>query len=255
MSEPAGVDLLRLLSHRGALLTCVSEGTQDRRELVAELAVSRSTVNRGIRDLESAGLIVERSDGFDLTRYGRLALDVYLTGETLATVEPLVEWLPPGLPLATIRNAEVVFAEPPVPQRPLDDIRSMIDGASEVVALAPAVFPSILESTVETVERTGLDATVVVDETVVEGLWSERADVVREGLEAEGYTLLSTDREVTFGLLVSDDRVASIGVHDDAGRLLGLLVNEDRRTIEWAQETFEDYRDSAEVVQSRRVGG
>ena len=255
MSESPGADLLRLLAHRGALLERVAEGTNDRRDLVAELAVSRSTVNRGIKDLLDAGLLVEGSDGFALTRYGRLALEVYRTGEQLARVEPLLEWLPADLPLATIRNAEVVFTEPPVPQRPVDDIRSMIEGATEALALAPAVYPTIVESTVEAVERSGLSATVVVDETVLEGLWSERPDVMEAGVATEGYTLLATERAVPFGLLVVDDRLASIGAHDDAGRLLGLLINEDRETIEWAEATFEAYRRSAEDASTRRASG
>lgn len=253
MADRRVTDLLRLLAHRGALLRSIAEGIHDRRELVAELDVSRSTVNRGIRDLEEAGLLTERSDGFELTRYGQLALDVYRTGDQLATVEPLVERLPPDVPLATIRNAEVVCAEPPLPQRPVDDIRSLIDDADEAVALAPAVLPSLVESTVDLVQQNELEASVVVDETVLEGLWSERPSAVRAGLETDGYSLLKTEREVTFGLLVVDDRVASIGVHDDTGRLLGLLIDDDRETVEWASETFEEYRGAAEAVRTRRA--
>lgn len=246
-------DLLRLLTHRGALLRSIDEGIHDRRALVAELDVSRSTVNRGIRDLREAGLVTERAGGFELTRYGQLALDVYRTGDQLATVEPLVERLPADVPLSTIRNAEVVFPEPPIPQRPIDTIQWLIDEADEVVALAPTVVPSIVESTIDLVRRDELEATVVVDGTVLEGLWSERADVMREGLDTEGYTLLVTEREVSFGLLVVDDRIASIGIHDDTDRLQGLLINEDRETVEWARETFAEYRGSTEEVSTGRV--
>lgn len=254
MAERGVADLLRLLAHRGALLRCIADGTHERRTLVDELDVSRSTVNRGIRDLQEAGLVAEEAGEFAVTRYGGLALEVYLTAEKLSTVEPLVERLPRDLPFGTIRHAEIVFAEPPAPQRPVDDIRSMIDGASEAVALAPAVFPSIVKSTIDSVREGGLEVSVVVDETVLAGLWRERADVVETGLETEGYTLLVTDRPVTFGLLVVDDRVASVGVHDDTGRLLGLLIDEDRETVEWARETFEEYRRSAEVVRTRPGG-
>ena len=253
MSEPAGAHLLRLLAHRGALLGCIAEGTDDRRALVGELDVSRSTVNRGIRDLEEAGLLVEEVDGFELTRYGQLAIEVYRTGDQLATIEPLVERLPADLPLATIRNAGIAFPERPVPQRPIDDILTMIEGASEVVALAPAVIPTIVEATIDAVRGGDLTATVVVDETVLEGLWSERPDVMDEGVATEGYALLETDQPVTFGLLVVDDRMASIGVHDDTGRLLGLLINEDEATIEWARATFESYREAAQRVRSDRA--
>ena len=253
MPESPGADLLRLLAHRGALLNRIAEGVHDRRDLVDELGVSRSTVNRGIRDLEDAGLVEEGSDGFSVTRYGRLALEVYRTGEGLETVEPLLERLPADVPLGTIRNAAVVMAEPPLPQRPIDDIVAMMDGAAEAVALAPAVLPALVEATIERVERDDLDATVVVDETVLGGLLSERPDAVSAGAATDGYTLLRTERVVTFGLLVVDDRVASIGVHDDTGRLLGLLINEDRETVEWARETFEAYREDAEPVRAADV--
>lgn len=254
MAERGVADLLRLLAHRGALLRCIAAGTHERRTLVDELEVSRSTVNRGIRDLREAGLVTEEAGSFEVTRYGGLTLEVYRTADQVSTVEPLVERLPADLPFGTIRHAEIVFAEPPVPQRPLDDIRSMIDGASEAVAFAPAVFPSIVQSTIDAVRDGNLTVSVVVDEAVLAGLWNERADVVEAGLETEGYTLLVTDRPVTFGLLVVDDRVASVGVHDDTGRLLGLLVNEDRETVDWARETFEEYRRSADVVRTRPAG-
>lgn len=253
MAEPDVTDLLRLLAHRGALLQCLSEGIHDRRALVTELDVSRSTVNRGIRDLQQAGFVTDDAGGIELTRYGRLSLEVYRTGDQLATVEPLVERLPADIPFATIRNAEIVCAEPPFPQRPVDAIRSLIGDANEAVALAPAVLPTLVESTVDLVQRGELDTTVVVDETVLKGLWSERPSAVQAGLETEGYTLLKAEREISFGLLVVDDGVASIGVHDDTGRLLGLLINEDAETVEWAREIADEYRRTAEVVRTRRT--
>lgn len=248
MTKPPVSELLVLLAHRGALLDRLHDGVHDRRTLVTELDVSRSTVNRGIRDLQEAGLVDDRPDGFALTRYGRFSLDVYRTADQLVEAEPLLDRLPENVPLGTIRDAEIVFSEHPVPQRPLEDILGLIDDATDVVALAPVVIPALVESTIERVQAGELTATVVVDETVLEGLWNERAEVMDAGLNTDGYTLLATEREISFGLLVADDRLASIGVHDDSGRLLGILLNHDRATVEWALDTFETYRRSAEEV-------
>ena len=65
--------LADVLRKRAPLLEALADGPLTQRDVRDELGVSRSTVYSALRELESAGLVVGRPEGYALTGLGRLA--------------------------------------------------------------------------------------------------------------------------------------------------------------------------------------
>ena len=65
--------LADVLRKRAPLLETLADGPLTQRDVRDELGVSRSTVYKALRELESAGLVVGRPEGYALTGLGRLA--------------------------------------------------------------------------------------------------------------------------------------------------------------------------------------
>jgi Bacterial regulatory protein, arsR family. len=61
---------------RRAFLAALRRGPQRKRELVAALETSRSTVDRAIGDLADAGLVTETAAGVKITLAGRMAVEI-----------------------------------------------------------------------------------------------------------------------------------------------------------------------------------
>lgn len=72
-------------------------------DLVRSLDVSRSTVDRAVRRLESEGIVERRASGYGLTLVGRLVYEEYLTFTERTTglldAAPVFEALPADTPL------------------------------------------------------------------------------------------------------------------------------------------------------------
>lgn len=78
MGDRTSKDRLVALLHRHAsILEALATGTTGRDALAASLECSRSTVARGIRELETAGLVELSTGSPSLTRYGRLVFQEY----------------------------------------------------------------------------------------------------------------------------------------------------------------------------------
>jgi predicted transcriptional regulator len=70
-------DVRQLLSQRADALSRLLDADRTKNELTEELDVSRSTVDRAVRELESNGLVRREGGTVTATLSGRLAYDSY----------------------------------------------------------------------------------------------------------------------------------------------------------------------------------
>jgi len=87
MSGPRVAELLNHLAHRGDVLKSLEEGHSDSRELQIK------PINLGLRLIEifvfkDDGYVKEYVGDYQLTQFGRFALQVYQLAERLAYAEP-----------------------------------------------------------------------------------------------------------------------------------------------------------------------
>lgn len=247
MTGPQVKELLGHLAHRGALLRQLHDGIHDRRELAAELDRSRSTVDRGLRALREANYVREQADGYALTTYGEFALDVYRQAEQVSAVGGLVPNLPPELPFAVLRNAEVVEATKPLPYEPVSHLAALVQSADYVRKLVPAIIPRLVDVTMANVRDGTLKADIVVSAKALGALRAEYPDEARTGLVSEECTVWRTSDDPSFGLVIADNRTA-VGVYDGTGRLLGTITNDSDAALEWALGVFREYREDSDEI-------
>ncbi|MFB6197327.1 MAG: hypothetical protein ABEI52_03520, partial [Halobacteriaceae archaeon] len=116
-----------------------------KRDLLEELDVSRSTIDRAIDELSSDHLVRRTDDGFVATEAGRLALDrydeyveesasIHEASDLLANLSPRSE-----ISVQPLVEANIHRAEDPAPYRPLEHLHDAIDSATRYRALLPAL--------------------------------------------------------------------------------------------------------------------
>ncbi|MFB6280984.1 MAG: helix-turn-helix transcriptional regulator [Haloferacaceae archaeon] len=232
------------------------------RDLRDALDLSRSTVYEATRELAAEGLLC-RDDGFELTPFGRIAVDLYdRSVGALATACAIREALA-GLPAdATLdpvvcRDAEVVRAEPHAPDRPFEAVGEFFEGATRMKGWFPVTGARYVE---------GLDEALAADESfaievlterrVVEYLLSNHPDAVESWVESERVQLYETGTRLPFGLLIEEEPDPSVGVllYDEAGQHRVLLAAEGRMAVAWGRGRFADRRASATELGGDRLG-
>lgn len=81
-------EVMSLVAARRPIIECIETTPHDKRDLVANLDVSRSTVDRAIRKLEVAELVAWNTDGYTATPAGRHAVAKYCA--TIATISDIL---------------------------------------------------------------------------------------------------------------------------------------------------------------------
>lgn len=114
--DPTG-ELLTVIGRRQSILSRLRRGPESKATLVSETDNSRSTVDRALRRLEALNLVGYRTEGYEMTLTGRLALNAYdqfaARAESVVAAGKLVSHLPANAPMvhAMLADAELVFAD------------------------------------------------------------------------------------------------------------------------------------------------
>ncbi|NHN46723.1 GntR family transcriptional regulator [Halostella sp. JP-L12] len=266
MGRDAVSDLVRTLCNRHEFLVALRVAPREKRALVETLGVSRSTVDRALRELADEGLVARTDRGYRLTSTGRLAAsltDAMLAaaGDLRAVAEPLraVSSDAP-LDLRLVGGATAAEASERVRSRPLSEVRDLFDAASRVYVLAPVISqPRSFDRLCEAVLKAGTDVEMVLEASLAEQLFPPNADRIATMVD-EGFTPLVTTG-VPFGLVLGetdDGWETHVVTYGDDGELQGVVSNDTPAAAAWAWETYQRYRadaaDVSDAVRSERQG-
>lgn len=254
MTRPDPTEVMAVVARRGTVLRAVDADGVPKRDLVDELSVSRSTVDRAVRELESLGFI-ERTDGggYCRTLPGQLALDEYdqfasrMNG--IVSSIDVLSLLPTDTPCdpSVLEDATVVVAERHSPLVPVEHLSDLVDRANRVHAIAPAVLPQQVEVYHQNFVNGDLSARLVVTDVVVDRLVSAYGTELSESLETGQLTIRLSDEEVPFSLVVAEtDDGPEMGflVYADSG-VRGFIGNDTPEAVEWARELVDSYWEPA----------
>lgn len=250
-------EVVGVVNRRLELLAALEE-RQHKRDLLEELDVSRSTLDRAVRELETLGLVA-RDDGYQLTATGRLVCELFegflADLEDVAAAGDLLRPLPPDVPLSPVllRGATVEEAEPPSPVRafaPIDDLIADCDRARgfAVAATRPVDLLDRLERR-------------VADGARFEWLFTpEMADYLRETHAERLATLRDSGRfdahvreGLPYGLglvVVGDRHYTYVTLYDDDHTVRGAIVNDGIEAYSWAEHVYRSYREDATPMTS-----
>lgn len=249
------VEVVELLARRSTLLRLLREQSRLKRDLADELAVSRSTVDRAVRNLESHGFVA-RGQSVSLTLEGRLALDAFeqFTGsiEGLDDATVVLDPLPHTavLDVRMLCDATVVTPERDVPQRPMESFIEEAERATGIRGFGSAVLPPVVSLFHERIVDHGAEITLALPESVLETLLASYGDMVEESLATERLTLLTASTTLDYSLMLLDqgDRtVACALVYGDNG-LAGVVKNDGDEAVRWAERVYERVREDAEEL-------
>ena len=254
MTSASDSSLLALLQKRSYVLALLVGETRAKPELVGELDVSRSTVDRAVRELVERGLVRRSNGGFTATLPGRLAHDAYSEFHdqirVLAETSDLLKCLSAHaeLDLCVLTGADVVEAEQPAPYKPASRLEEHIGRATSIRTLSRALTSiRVADLLHEAVTERGVPVEAVYPESVVEFMRTERWDERHEMAASGNYQVYETD-DLPFGLLLleeSDRTTVCVSIYDDTNDLRGVVVNDTPEAVSWAQTLFEAYRDDA----------
>lgn len=249
------IDVLELALRRSPFLDCLSGEVMDKRALVGELECSRSTVNRGIRELEALDLIEYADGGYRITPLGEEVAagftEVAETVELRLEFDPFLQWMPDeefGLDLELLRDAELVVPKSGDPYRVINRHINRLKRMEEGYFLLPFAGGHAIETAHDRVIRHGAECEVIVTQTVAYMFQEDQNYVktVTEMIEADCVNIFRAKAEMPFALGVIDERVQIIVEESEEPRALVETDSDEVRS--WAKDVYGEYKAEAEPL-------
>lgn len=260
MSTPTGDEVareaLRTLLDRQEFVDALLDGSKDKRTLVSATDVSRSTVNRAVRDLEGQELVERVNGEYRTTAYGELLADEFTslldTAAFAWNVRDVLEQIPTDVldfDLARLAGASITTPMPANPSAPLERVVEIKRTASSLRSLASGRSPGALDA-----HERGLEAGDAHFESVLsDGLLSwlaadaDRRQRVADLLAYDDLDVYVSEDDIEIPLGITED-VVFFGVVSPEGAPIALVESTDQVVRDWAVDTFEATRDAAESV-------
>lgn len=221
-------------------------------ELVDRLDMSRSTVHRATRSFVQKDVLRECEDGFELTGLGRAVCDEVLDFrarvEAATRLQPFLNTVEPtdvDVPPEQFEDATVVHPKPRQPHFAVKRIIELIEASESVRMFSSIISPFY----VDVAYREMLDGTeieVVFDHEVVEIIAEEYADKAVEAARSGQFEVFVSEN-VPFELFVFDDAVG-MAAHDEDGIARVFVESESPKTISWAEDVYESFRERADRI-------
>lgn len=254
--------VFELVHTRSEFLMLLDTEAYEKRALVDELSVSRSTVDRTLRELDTAQLVEEQSGQYRTTFYGHLLLAVYHalldTLDHVQQAQPLLALLPVDaeIDFSLFVDAEVHVAEDPALHVPATRVAELVDAATEIKALAYANTSSEASDLLRRKIQDGMAMEVVLRQDMFTALKEADTEVVTELLASESYTAYVTE-DLPYGLFlfqIDGEWQLCLLIYGPNQNLQGVIVNDDSEALAWAYATFKQYRsDATPVAQSEQT--
>lgn len=248
--------LLETVSRRTELIEYVREGIDDKRVLTERLDISRATVDRAMRELESEGLVDRTRKGYRLTLAGELAYTEFHRlmdrFETICLTRDLLGHLPAdiGIDPAALAGSEISLAERPIPHEPLRQLEALIEEHDRVNCYASVVFPTSIAAFHRQITGTETEFELLLDERLLERLRTSYGEELRDVLGEENCTVrqVPSDHGLDAILALFDGRVVWLGIYDDDGDIRGAIILDSESGREWARERLELCREAGREV-------
>ncbi len=246
---------IETMSRRADLLRALRSGPQAKRGLVSELPISRSTVDRAVRELESSGLVTRDSGTVGLTFAGRLTLSAYEEFyEGLAGVRQAAEVIAPippdaSMDLAVFERAKIVGSEPYAPHQPIQELQDYIRGADRIRGVASAVLPEYVTLYSQQIIEEGSEVELVVSEPVLQTLVGQYDESLEASLATGRLDLYSVDVTPPFSTIIAhrDAPELAVVVFGDSGAT-GLIHNDAAKAVRWGEEWIDDWMERGTAI-------
>ncbi|MEF8785564.1 MAG: hypothetical protein V5A45_06485 [Haloarculaceae archaeon] len=249
-------ELEELVTKRRDFLAALNESPATKPELVERLDTSRSTVDRGISDLEHCDFVCRPADRYQLTMAGRAAYERHQSYiddlRDIQRTSDIISLLSPEVPFSfdLLKDAEIQVAESHDPHQPLELAADIMSNANRVRKVSPAVFPLCVDA-LEQWMNDGRTVDLVVTGDVLETLTNRYREEI-SALEDSEHSLYELPSTPPYALWVAETPEAEytgLMPTSETG-VEGLLVTDNDDACRWAVDQYDSYLERATVVDS-----
>lgn len=241
-----------VLVRRAPILRSLLDEPKDKARLRQSVPVSRSTINRGLRELESRGF-VEPGDGeYRPTLAGRIAyesVDEYTsrlagidaTTDLLGELDHVTPFSP-----AVLSGVEVVRPDQTAPDRPFERVAAYVEAADEIRGVISAASERYVALYADRIEE-GMGLAAVLTPTVTSRLASEYVEQAGRIFGAETTAFRELGDRLPFGVTLGDHpdgTTLCVTIYGDYG-VAGVLLNDSAGAVDWGESVFRDAWDRA----------
>lgn len=246
-------DIRQVLEHRSSVLASLISSPARKPELVDALDSSRSTVDRAIDELVSAGCVYKEGRKYIPTTAGRLAFEKYEeyeeTTNAISETTAFVNSLPEDAPLDTalLKGSSVTMSSDHAPDQALASSTDLFKRSTRMRGLAPVVLSFYPSYIADQLALGDLTVEIIASPDVL-GAIPSLPDFGSVSLaEAEELQLYESDQELPYALWLMDtpeSSYAGITAYNKGG-VAGVLINDSQAAVEWAEAEYERYRSAA----------
>jgi predicted transcriptional regulator len=235
-------DVFDVLRSRVALLDALSEGEKSPTDLKDELSVSRSTIDRGLDELERVGFVEVTGATVRTTLSGRVAFDTYTRTvgqlDQLGTLTDVFASLPPDTQFDPVmfHGARSVVADGPDDERPFDRLTAFIEATTSIQGCIRDIRQEQLDSYYRRIVEHDVSVRLVATDDVVERLITTFRPQLVELLDVDSFILRTID-SLPYSLLVFESPqgpVAVLAIYE-SDRLVGVVHNDAPEAVAWAR--------------------
>lgn len=255
---------MSLIADRLAVFEYIETTPRDKRNIVANLDPSRSTVNRAIRELEIGGLVKWTAKGYTTTPIGQQALNQYRT--TVKTISDILnsrdilETLPHTYPVHPVLFADATIerADDIMPYHLSEGVRDRITTAERVRIFLPTLTtPQLLDCCNRAVVLEGLTLELFTTQPLFETLTTKfSGPLTAMATSTNGsFTAYVADPDSTsllpFGLVLtetSESTTVSVIAYGKQHTIQGTIHNDTADAVQWAEDCYTHVRDKATEV-------
>ena len=257
ISDDPTTEVIDALASRSNLIDALSAEPKDKREIVDELGVSRSTVDRGVRELEVLGLVDYASGGLTLTFAGRLLAREYREfKERVASVldaQNVIAVLDEDsdIDARLLTGAEIVPADTIAPFKPGEKLVEEVRKADRCRLTSRAhAYRDTADVFHNQVINEGMETEMVFRARMLDHIRSDYPEILHDFELADNSKNYVTET-IPFGLYLAerdDTTNVCVLVYGPDNRYTGFISNDTEDAIEWGEEIYEQYKQRAERI-------
>ena len=236
---------------RRLILKKLVDAPHSKSELASQMDVSRSTVDRAIRELLEYGCTTKTGAKFEATETGRLALEEHQeyrqSVQTLEASSSILNHVPMGaLDNDFLRDASFDIVDNKQPWKVFEKSTELVKRAKSLKRTVPVVFQQHLASIIDSLDN-GLDVELIWDRSLYDSLIEVERNEVPTLKGHDQATVLSTDLSESYAIWITDlpeERHAGITVYTDGG-VKGVIRNNTPTAVEWALDQYKRRKQDA----------
>lgn len=246
------------IQKRHDILEELVDSSQSKPELVSQMDLSRSTIDRGVNELLEHDCITRTGSTYEATETGRLAIkeyEMYLRSvEIMEASSKMLNEVPTNtFDTVFLRGADFDLVDNQQPWVVFEKSTELVENAKSLKGTLPVVFQRHFADLVDSFD-TGKEVELIWDNSLYHSLSEEMQEMVATLYEYDQTTMYRTDLADSYAIWILDSPEgihASIVVFTNGG-IRGIIRNDTRAAVDWATSQYEQWKENAVSITSRQ---